>query len=257
MERRSHAERRRSAARSFRRFVPEAEPDRAEASFARRLGPLGAFAFETVGAMWDRPELDRRGRSLAVVSALAAQARADELAAHTEIGLRHGLTRVEIEEILPHVAALAGFPAAMAAARHIDDGLRRAEGVDRLSAREGVDALDDAARDELASSVGLSRTNEATPLGELWHRWYAGQIWSRPQLGPRDRSIVTIAVLVTLGAGDPLADAIRDGLGFGLTTGEVDEIIAHLGLYAGLVRATEAAAIASEVAAGIAPTGLD
>ena len=52
---RSHAERMESAARTYERFVPGAEPERVAASMARRYGPLGTFAAETVGAMWDRP----------------------------------------------------------------------------------------------------------------------------------------------------------------------------------------------------------
>ena len=40
-----------SAAETFRRFVPTAEPERVAASFSRRLGPLGSFAFEVVGDM--------------------------------------------------------------------------------------------------------------------------------------------------------------------------------------------------------------
>ena len=61
---RSNDERRQSAARTFERFVPDADPERVAASMERRYGALGSFAFETVGAMWDRPELSRRDRSL-------------------------------------------------------------------------------------------------------------------------------------------------------------------------------------------------
>lgn len=241
MDDRTHGERYESASTSFGFFVPEAEPDRAAASFARRYGALGAFAFETVGAMWDRPQLSRRDRSLLVVSTLATQARDDELSAHTQIGLRHGLVRSEIEEILPHVAALAGFPAAMAASRSIDAGLREFEGVDRLSPREGIDALDDAERDARAAEIDPSGpVGELGHLGELWWRWNLGEIWSRPQLGRRDRSIVTLSILTTLGADRPLVDAADAARANGLSAVEIDEVVTHLGLYTGLVRATEA-----------------
>src|SRR5579862_9594960 len=103
-----------SAGETFRVFVPGVEPERVAASFARRQGALGSMAFDVVGAMWSRPQLNRRDRSLLVISVLAAQARDEELVSHTRIGLRNGLTQDEIEEILPHVAAYAGFPAAMA-----------------------------------------------------------------------------------------------------------------------------------------------
>jgi len=225
----------------------------------RRYGALGTFAFETVGEMWDRTQLSRRDRSLMIIATLSAQARDEELVLHTEIGLRHGLTRIEIEEILPMVAAYAGFPAAMAASRAVDQGLRAAEQVERLSARERAERKDDAQRDSDGAEVRGRMTNVADlsaadalnamtdrmgDLGELAHRWAFGEIWSRPQLSRRDRSIVVIAILVWLGAEAPLTFHARAGRNHGLERTEIEEIINHLGLYCGLPRAITAMAIA-------------
>src|SRR6185295_15485730 len=104
---RSYAERHASAADTFKIFVPGTEPARAAEGLARRLGALGSLAFDVVGAMWSRPELSRRDRSLLVITALAAQARDEELVLHTQIGIRNGLTQSEIEEVLLHIAAYA------------------------------------------------------------------------------------------------------------------------------------------------------
>src|SRR5215472_14546602 len=110
----SWRERHESAAETFRSFAPKVDPERIAHSFGRRQGALGSMAFDVVGAMWSRPELSRRDRSLLVISVLAAQARDEELFLYTRNGLRNGLTPEEIEEILLHVAAYAGYPAAMA-----------------------------------------------------------------------------------------------------------------------------------------------
>ncbi len=261
---RSHEERWVSAATSFERFVPDVEPERVARSFARRLGPLGTFAFEVVGAMWDRPQLSRRDRSLLVITTLAAQARDEELVAHTQIGLRNGLTRTEIEEILPTVAAYAGFPAAMAAARHIDEGLRQAEGVERLSPRLAAEPKDDARRDAdgaevMARMAGTEVGNPADHvdamterlghLGEVTLRWAMGEIWARPELSRRDRSIAVIAILVSLGVDQPLRFHVRAGREHGLSVEEIEEIVTHLGLYAGLPRAIGAMGIVREALA--------
>lgn len=263
---RTHDERWRSAAESFARFVPDTAPDRAAAAFARRLGPLGTFAFEAVGAMWDRPELSRRDRSLLVVSALAAQARDEELIGHTQIGLRHGLTRVEIEEILPMVAAYAGFPAAMAAARHIDEGLRRAEGVERLSPRTGAEPKDDDRRDADAAPIYAQLTGDAQleghapdglaslverfgHAGEVAYRWAFGEVWARPELSPRDRSVVVLAILVSLGADQALRFHVAAARRNGLEPAEIEEAIAHLSYYAGLPRSLAASVAARDVLA--------
>src|SRR6185295_15551257 len=100
---RSYAERHASAADTFKIFVPGTEPERAAEGLARRLGALGSLAFDVVGAMWSRPELSRRDRSLLVIATLAAQARDKELVAHTRNGLQHGLLPEEVEEVLLHV----------------------------------------------------------------------------------------------------------------------------------------------------------
>lgn len=252
----SYEERHARASDTFTRFVPEAEPERVAAALARRLGALGSFAFDVVGDMWARPQLSRRDRSLLVLSVLAAQARDEELELHTQIGLRHGLTRIEIEEILLHVAAYAGFPAAMAASRRIDAGLRAAEGIEQLSPHQPAAATSDAERDRRAADVlhtisgGRTSGDPASDLllltamlgdvGVVAYRFAFGDVWSRDELSRRDRSIVVIAILTALGAVDELAVHVPAGLEHGLTRVEIEEIVTHLTLYAGIPRAVEA-----------------
>ncbi len=252
----SYQQRHASAAETFKVFAPDVDPERVATGFARRQGALGAMAFDVVGAMWSRPQLNRRDRSLLVISVLAAQARDEELELHTGIGLRNGLTREEIEEILLHVAAYAGFPAAMASSRRIDKALLAAEGGERLSERAAAEQKSDADRDRdgagvLATVAGLAEAPDPAAglarleamLGEVGvvaYRWAFGEIWSRPQLSRRDRSIVVIAILVWLGATAELDVHAPAGLRHGLTRVEVEEIVTHLSLYAGIPRAVEA-----------------
>jgi len=252
----SYEERRASAAESFAIFAPGVEPARVADSLGRRQGALGAMAFDVVGAMWARPELSRRDRSLLVISTLAAQARDEELVLHTRIGLRNGLKREEVEEILLHVAAYAGYPAAMAASRKVDRGLLAYDGDEKLSDRAPSERKSDAERDRDAAGVLstlLGRPVTLLPdeglawmegrLGEVGvtaYRWAFGEIWSRDQLSRRDRSIVVIAILVAQGCVAELDVHAAAGLRHGLTRVEVEEIVNHLSLYAGIPRAVEA-----------------
>ena len=151
-------ERQQQASETFARFVPEAEPARVLASMERNMGALGTFAFTAVGEMWSRPILSRRDRSLMIIAVLAAQSRDEELVLHTGIGLRHGLTRTEIEEINLHVAAYVGFPAAMAASRRMDQAFCDAEGVEKISGRVGAEHLGDDERLERAAEVRATLT---------------------------------------------------------------------------------------------------
>ena len=64
------------------------------------------------GEIWARPGLDRRTRSAITLTALVALGRDHELAVHIRAGLRNGLTRQEIGEVLLHSAIYCGVPAA-------------------------------------------------------------------------------------------------------------------------------------------------
>ena len=134
----SYEERHARAADTFAVFVPGVDPERVSASLVRRLGALGGFAFDVVGEMWAQAgavasgSFPDRG-----VDAGCAGSRRGARAAHARSRIRNGLTRVEVEEIVVTVAAYAGFPAAMAASRRVDAGLRAAEGVERAERPHG------------------------------------------------------------------------------------------------------------------------
>lgn len=65
------------------------------------------------GAIWTRPDLDLRSRSILNIGMLAALNRPDELAGHIRGGITNGLTKVEIRECLLQVAVYVGMPAGL------------------------------------------------------------------------------------------------------------------------------------------------
>ena len=69
------------------------------------------------GRVWTRPGLDLRSRSLVTLGIMIALRAEGELRLHFPIALRNGLTREELEEVVYHAAAYAGFPAASTAGR--------------------------------------------------------------------------------------------------------------------------------------------
>jgi 4-carboxymuconolactone decarboxylase len=64
------------------------------------------------GAIWARPGLSRRERSLVTIALLAAQGHDNELGLHLRATERTGATPAEVSEVLLHVAVYAGVPAA-------------------------------------------------------------------------------------------------------------------------------------------------
>jgi 4-carboxymuconolactone decarboxylase len=80
--------------------------------------PMQEFATEYCwGAVWSRPGLARRERSLINLGMLAALGRSHELAVHVRGAVRNGCTQEEIQETLLQAAAYAGVPAGMEAFR--------------------------------------------------------------------------------------------------------------------------------------------
>lgn len=69
------------------------------------------------GAVWTRPELDRRTRSFLNLAMLTALNRPHEIKLHVLGALNNGLTRVEIREVFLQSAIYCGVPAAIDAMR--------------------------------------------------------------------------------------------------------------------------------------------
>ncbi|MFC4564811.1 carboxymuconolactone decarboxylase family protein [Nocardiopsis mangrovi] len=60
-----------------------------------------------------------------------------------------------------------------------------------------------------------------------------GDVWERPELSPRDRSLVTVATLAALHRTEQLGFHLKLALDNGLTVEELAEAITHLAFYAG------------------------
>jgi 4-carboxymuconolactone decarboxylase len=77
-----------------------------------------------------------------------------------------------------------------------------------------------------------------------------GQVWTRPQLSPRDRSLVTVAALTTGGNTGQLTFHLGLARQNGVTEAELIEAIPHLAFYAGWPKAMAAMTVAKQVFAG-------
>jgi 4-carboxymuconolactone decarboxylase len=80
------------------------------------------------GAIWARPGLDRRTRSLLNIAMLAALNHQGEVTLHTAGAVRNGCTEEEIQEVLLQVAIYCGVPAALNAMRSAQEGLKSVAG---------------------------------------------------------------------------------------------------------------------------------
>jgi len=102
--------------RARREVLGDEHVDRATAGADEFTAPWQEFITRHAwGAVWTRPGLDRRARSVVTLTALTALGRENEIAMHVRAALRNGLTREEIAEVLIHTSVYAGVPAANAA----------------------------------------------------------------------------------------------------------------------------------------------
>lgn len=101
-----------------REVLSDAHVDRAVANTTPLTEDFQDFITRVAwGDVWSRPGLDRRSRSVAVLSSLIALGHHEELAMHLRAALRNGLTIDEITEVILQSAVYAGVPAANTAFR--------------------------------------------------------------------------------------------------------------------------------------------
>ena len=84
-------------------------------------------------------------------------------------------------------------------------------------------------------------------LIELSEKVLYGDVWERPGLSKRDRSLITVAALVALYRTEQLPGHLRRAIDNGLTRDELVEAITHLAFYAGWPSAMTAATVAKRL----------
>ena len=101
-----------------REVLSDAHVDRAVANTTELTADFQDFITRVAwGDVWSRPGLDRRSRSVAVLTALIALGHHEELAMHLRAALRNGLTIDEVKEVILQSAIYCGVPAANTAFR--------------------------------------------------------------------------------------------------------------------------------------------
>jgi 4-carboxymuconolactone decarboxylase len=87
----------------------------------------------------------------------------------------------------------------------------------------------------------------APKMAELTDEVLYGDIWERPQLSKRDRSLVTVTALIALNRPDQLRSHLNIARQNGVTEEELVETITHMAFYSGWPSAVSALAVAKEV----------
>lgn len=221
------------------------------ASTLAKVSPaLGAYTQDVIAdKLWQRPALSPRDRSIVTVAALIARSHTADLPTEIDRALANGVKPAELSEIVTHLAFYAGWGTAVAAAPVIERAFA-ARGItaDQLPAAQ-VNLLPQNKTGEEARvrSVGGLLGDASPGLADFTTDPLFSEIWRRPDLAPRDRSLVTITSLIALGQTGQLAGHLNRALDNGLTGEEAGEVVAHLAFYAGWPTAFSAGPVVKEV----------
>jgi 4-carboxymuconolactone decarboxylase len=92
-----------------------------------------------------------------------------------------------------------------------------------------------------------NRIGDVAPkLVDLTEKVLFGDVWERPGLSKRDRSVVTVAALIAMNRTEQLPFHLRRALENGVTKDELVELITHLAFYSGWPTAMSAIRLAKE-----------
>ena len=122
-----------------------------------------------------------------------------------------------------------------------DNKTRKEIHADGMALRRAV--LGDAHVDE----ANAATTDFNADFFDFINRYACGEIWNRPGLDRRTRSMLTLALLTARGHREEFKPHIIAALNNGLTRDEIKEVILHTALYAGLPAANTAFHLAAEV----------
>ena len=187
------------------------------------------------GELWRRPGLSPRERSIVTLAVLVARNQPAELPDLLRRALDAGVEPGEIAEIVTHLAFYAGWPNALAAERAVQAVFaQRGVGADRLPPAE-VDPLplDREAEDRRAAMVEQNFGQVAPGVVQYTTDALFRDLWLRPGLAPRERSMVTVSALVACGQVAQVTYHLNRAMENGLSEAQAGEMLTQLAFYAG------------------------
>ncbi|MFC3685516.1 4-carboxymuconolactone decarboxylase [Hydrogenophaga luteola] len=101
--------------------------------------------------------------------------------------------------------------------------------------------------DDFVDRALASATPFTQPIQDHISRAAWGDVWQRPGLDRKTRSLITVAMLTALGKQHELKGHVRGALNNGATPAEIQEVLLHAAIYCGIPTAVEAFRTAAEV----------
>jgi 4-carboxymuconolactone decarboxylase len=154
---------------------------------------------------------------------------------HFALALDNGVRPAELSEIITHLAFYAGWGNAMAAVSVAKDIFRqRSIGIDQLPpAKDKLLPLNEEVEKQRANQVGNNFGAVSPGLVQNTTDLLFRDLWLRPALAPRDRSLVTVSALIANGQSAQITYHLSRAMDNGLTQAQASEVLTHIAFYAG------------------------
>jgi 4-carboxymuconolactone decarboxylase len=204
---------------------------------------------DVVDGLWKRPQLSPRDRSIVTLSVLITRNQTLDLPFYLRLALDSGLKPAEVSEIVTHLAFYAGLGNASATIAIVKDVFgERGIGVGELPpANPRLLPLDEAAEATRAANVEKYTGLISPGLVQFTADVLFLKLWLRPDLAPRDRSLVTVSSLMAAGHVAQITFHLNKAMDNGLTQEQAGEIIAQVAFYAGWPNAFSAVPVVGDV----------
>ncbi len=203
----------------------------------QRVSPaLAQYTQDTISNdLWKRPALSPRDRSLVTVAALIARSQTIGMLHCFNLALDNGVIPGELSEVITHLALYSGWWNAFAAVPIVKDiFVQRGIGEDQLAeASPRLLPIEEEAEAKRASTVEQNFGAVAPGVLQYTTDLLFRNLWLRPGLTPRDRSLVTVSALIASGQVAQIPYHLNRAMDNGLTKEQASEVLTHLAFYAG------------------------
>jgi 4-carboxymuconolactone decarboxylase len=202
-----------------------------------------------LGDVWKRPGLTPRDRSIVTLAVLITRNQTIDMPFYLNLALDNGVKSSEISEMITHLAFYSGWENAMAAVAETKN----------VFARRGIKAGElPAASPNLLPLDETAEAQRVTRVADLFGSVAPGvvqyttdvlfrDLWLRPDLAPRDRSLLTVSALVASGQVAQMPYHLNRAMDNGLTQAEASEVFTQLVFYAGWPNVFSALPVAKDV----------
>ncbi len=206
------------------------------ASNVTKVAPaLEKYAQGPLADLWKRPGLTPRDRSIVTIAALIARNQTIEMPHYFNLALNNGVKPSELSEIITHLAFYSGWSNALSAVAIAKDIFEQRRIVpDQLPpASPELLPLNKAAESERAMRVQQDVGQVAPGVVQYTTDLLFRELWLRPALAPRDRSLVTVSALIASGQVAQITYHLNRAMDNGLTKPQASEVLTQLAFYAG------------------------